>query len=192
VAAVEAGASGVVAHTVSGPAIRARHLVFATGYELPEGVPRKGHGVVSTWAIATRPQSGRLWPECCFVWEASDPYLYIRTSPGGRVICGGGDEIIADAAARDALLAAKTRLLEARLSALFPRLDSRARYAWCGTFGDSVSGTPSIGAVPGMASCFAVLGYGGNGITFSALAAQLLRNQITGADDPDGELFAFS
>jgi glycine/D-amino acid oxidase-like deaminating enzyme len=29
--------------------------------------------------------------------------------------------------------------------------------------------------VPGMKHCYAVLGYGGNGITFSMMAAQILR-----------------
>ena len=42
-----------------------------------------------------------------------------------------------------------------------------------------------------MPNCYAVLGYGGNGITFSALAAQLLRNQIVGSSDSDAQRFAF-
>jgi hypothetical protein len=29
--------------------------------------------------------------ECC-IWEAADPYLYIRTTPEGPVICGGGED----------------------------------------------------------------------------------------------------
>jgi glycine/D-amino acid oxidase-like deaminating enzyme len=61
-------------------------------------------------------------------------------------------------------------------------------YAWCGSFGSSATGTPSIGAVPGMARCFAVLGFGGNGITFSAMASQM----ILGCPDPDRDLFAFT
>ena len=181
----------VIAGTSAGPAIRARHLVFATGYEVPAGVPRAGHATASTWAIATRCQPRNLWPGRCMIWEASDPYLYVRTALDGRVVCGGEDEAFSDTAARDALLPEKTQQLEARLAALFTRLDPRARYAWCGTVGLSETGMPSIGPVPGMPHCFAVLGYGGNGITFSALAAQLLRNQIAGSGDPDGDLFAF-
>ena len=132
-----------------------------------------------------------MWPDRCLIWEAADPYLYVRTAQGGRVICGGEDETFSDTAARDALLSEKTRRLEARLAALFPHIDARADYAWCGTFGLSDTGMPSIGPVPGMRNCYAVLGYGGNGITFSALAAQLLRNQIAGRGDPDAGLFAF-
>jgi glycine/D-amino acid oxidase-like deaminating enzyme len=154
-------------------------------------VPRAGHAIASTWAIATRPQPRRLWPERCFIWEAADPYLYVRVGPEGRVICGGEDEPFADEAARNALLAAKTATLERRLHALLPRLDARAVDAWCGSFGASATGLPSIGPLPRMRHCYAVLGYGGNGITFAALAAQVLRAQIAGAGDPDADLFSF-
>jgi len=191
VTAVAPDAAGVIASTAAGPAIRARHLVFATGYEVPAGVPSAGHATASTWAIATRRQPRNVWPDRCMIWEAAEPYLYVRTMQGGRVICGGEDETFSDTGARDALLPEKTRRLEARLAALLPRIDARADYAWCGTFGLSDTGMPSIGPVPGMRNCYAVLGYGGNGITFSALAAQLLRNQIAGSGDPDADLFAF-
>jgi glycine/D-amino acid oxidase-like deaminating enzyme len=184
-------AAGVRADTADGRTIEARHLVFATGYELPKGVPRAGHSIASTWAIATRPQPRRLWPGRCFLWEASDPYLYIRADPEGRVLCGGEDEEFADSASRDALLPAKTKALERRLHALLPGLDTRAEFAWCGSFGGSTTGTPSIGPVPGLAHCYAVLGYGGNGITFSAMAAQVLRSRILGTVDPDADLFSF-
>ena len=55
----------------------------------------------------------------------------------------------------------------------------------------SATGTPSIGSVPKLAGCYAVLGYGGNGITFSMLAAQMLRGLIAGSGDPDSDLFSF-
>jgi glycine/D-amino acid oxidase-like deaminating enzyme len=50
---------------------------------------------------------------------------------------------------------------------------------------------PTIGAIPALPRCFAVLGYGGNGITFSALAAQLIAKAIFGEADEDQALFAF-
>jgi glycine/D-amino acid oxidase-like deaminating enzyme len=182
---------GVSAHTSRGRVVHARHLIFATGYELPKGVPRAGHSIASTWAIATRPQPRRLWPERCFIWEASDPYLYLRVGPDDRIICGGEDEAFADEPSRDALLPRKTATLERKLRALLPAVDARAAFAWCGSFGGSARGTPTIGPVPGMPHCYAVLGYGGNGITFAALAAQLLRAHVEGAPDPDADLFAF-
>jgi glycine/D-amino acid oxidase-like deaminating enzyme len=35
------------------------------------------------------------------------------------------------------------------------------------------------------------MGYGGNGITFSMMAAQVLRGLITGVGDPDADLVSF-
>ena len=64
-------------------------------------------------------------------------------------------------------------------------------FAWCGTFGGSTTGTPSIGPVPGPRHGYAVLGYGGNGIAFSALSAQLITNHIGGRRDPDSDRFSF-
>jgi glycine/D-amino acid oxidase-like deaminating enzyme len=191
ITAVDSDRTGVRASTAQGPTLHARELIFATGYELPKGVPRAGHTIVSTYAIATRPQPSQLWPSRGFIWEASEPYLYLRVGPEGRIICGGEDEPFADAEHRDALLAAKTATLEEKLHRMLPDVDPRADYSWTGSFGASKTGTPSIGPIPRMPRCHAVLGYGGNGITFSALAAQMLRNQLTGDGDPDSDLFSF-
>jgi glycine/D-amino acid oxidase-like deaminating enzyme len=185
---IHATRGGVEAGTKEGPSIRCQALVFATGYEKPQAVRAKDHRIFSTWAIATRPQPRALWPTRCFIWEAADPYLYMRTSPDGRVICGGEDEEFSDEEARDALLGRKTATLARKLKALFPRLDTRAAFAWCGSFGSSRTGMPTIGAIPGLPNCYVAMGYGGNGITFSMIAAQMLRGLITGTGDPDTDL----
>ncbi len=72
----------VEAGTKDGPAIRCHSLVYATGYEMPKAVRTKTHKIFSTWAIATRPQPRALWPTRCFIWEAADPYLYMRVVAG--------------------------------------------------------------------------------------------------------------
>jgi glycine/D-amino acid oxidase-like deaminating enzyme len=188
---VDAQSDIVRLETSEGHRIDAHHVVFATGFELAKGVPRKGHTISSTWALATRPQPARLWPGLCTIWEASDPYLYLRAGPDGRIICGGEDEDFQDEDRRDALLQSKVATLEVKLNRLLPGIDARHEYAWCGSFGGSRSGTPTIGRVPSMPNCYAVLGYGGNGITFSMLAAQMLRSAIGGIPDPDADLFSF-
>lgn len=190
VTAVESKRGGVEAATSQGPVVRCRSLVYATGYEMPKVVHAPQHRIFSTWAIATRRQPGALWPTRCFMWEASDPYLYLRASPDGRVICGGEDEKFKDEAARDALLGAKTAALQRKLKALLPQLETEAEFAWCGSFGSSDTGMPAIGAIPGLAHCYVAMGYGGNGITFAMMAAQLLRGLITGVGDADADLVA--
>lgn len=188
---VEGHTRGVTAATARGPVVRAAHLVFATGYELPVGVPRKGHRIVSTFCLATKPQPRTVPTAMPFVWEASEPYLYLRRDQDGRIICGGEDEEFADEERRDAMLDDKVAVIRDKLGRLMPGIDTAPDYAWCSSFGASPTGTPSIGAVPGMANCSCVLGYGGNGITFSMMAAQIIRGLVTGTGDPDADLFSF-
>ncbi|WP_411289840.1 NAD(P)/FAD-dependent oxidoreductase [Sphingorhabdus sp.] len=189
---ISASHSGVVVSTSDGPEIKARHLVFATGYEMPKGVPRKGNKIISTWAISTKPQPRNIWPTGSIIWEASDPYLYIRTTPEGHVICGGEDAEIADAEERDALNDEKTQALVRKLGGLLPMIDPTATHSWSGSFGDSKTGTPTIGPVPRMPNCYAAMGYGGNGITFSMMAGQMLRGMISGVGDADSDLVSFT
>lgn len=191
IAALSPRARGVDVLTEDGPSIKAKHVILATGYELPKSVSLKTHQVNSTWAIATRPQRHALWPGEAFIWEASEPYLYIRTTKDGRVICGGEDEAFSDEAKRDALIPAKTAILSAKLARLFPGLDTAPDFAWTGSFGGTSDDLPSIGPLPGMANCYGVLAFGGNGITFSRIAAEIIRARLTGKLDPEADLFAF-
>ena len=69
------------------------------------------------------------------IWEASDPYLYLRATRDGRVICGGEDEEFTDEERRDGLIAAKSATLAAKLARLFPGLDTTPEFAWAGSFG---------------------------------------------------------
>ena len=188
---VEPSASGVTTMTAGGAEIRCTSLVFATGYEMLKGIPKKGNKIISTWVIATKPQPRKIWPTGCIIWEAADPYLYIRTTPQGHVICGGEDAEIADADERDALNGEKTARLVEKLGALLPMINANADYSWSGSFGDSATGTPTIGPVPNMPNCYAAMGYGGNGITFSMMAGQMLRGLMTGVGDRDSDLVSF-
>jgi len=191
IAEVQTSPGGVMLASDDGIEIAARALIFATGYELAHGLPSGGHKRTSTWVFATKAQPAAVWPNRELIWEAADPYLYIRTTLDGRVIVGGEDEDIDDETMRDALLPAKIEALQAKAKALLPALDVTADFRWTGTFGESEGGLPSIGTVPDMPGCYAVLGYGGNGITFAMIASQILAAELCGKRDSDAELFAF-
>ncbi len=190
--AIEDSREQVVVATSGGPTITARHLVLATGYELTEIIPKTAHSIVSTWAIATVPQPKNIWAGAAFMWEASDPYLYIRATADGRVICGGEDEEFTDEAQRDALTADKAKRLSAKLHRLLPRLDVTPEFTWTGSFGTTSTGMPYIGALPRHPRIHAVMGYGGNGITFSQIASEIVGSAIGGVEDVDAKLFSFS
>ena len=146
----------------------------------------------STWAIATVPQKrDALWPGECCIWEAADPYLYMRTTPDGRVICGGEDEEFSDDKRRDALIERKTAMLRRKLHRLFPKLDTTVEFAWTGAFGETTTGLPIIGAVPDMPRCLIALGYGGNGTTYAAIAADVIAGRSPAARRGRRPLSAF-
>lgn len=187
--AFEHAADGVEVATADGPVIRAAHVVLATGYELTPPVPPRGHSVISTWAIATRPQPRRIWPRAAMIWEASDPYLYTRATDDGRVICGGEDEDFTDEDRRDALLPEKAKAISDKLARLLPGLDPAPEFAWAGSFGSTATGLPVIRRVARRPRMHAVLGYGGNGITYARIAAELIATELDGGTDSDADLY---
>jgi glycine/D-amino acid oxidase-like deaminating enzyme len=180
----------VVATADNGIRIDAKYIVFATGYEMPKGVPHRGQKIISTWALTTVPQRRMPCPDL-MLWQASDPYVYLRCE-GRRIIFGGEDEPFANDEARDALTARKTATLQSKLAKLLPGADTRVDYAWAGSFGASEDGLPTIGRIPGKPRGFVAMGYGGNGTTYSRIAAEIIRSELTGARDPDADLFSVS
>jgi len=175
-----AGSVGV--QLKNGRQIEARSVVLATGYVMPAIIQSTIHAVSSSWAIATRPQPQNIWKEGALIWEDSMNYLYARTTSAGRIIIGGEDsgEII-EPDARDGLIPEKAIVLARRLAALWPPASLDIEFRWSGTFDNTSDGLPLIGPVPGAKGIYAAYGYGGNGITFSFLAAQLIGDLIAGS-----------
>ena len=165
--------------------IEARIVVLATGYVMPDIVRSNVHEVSSSWAIATAPQPQNVWNDGALIWEDAKDYLYARTTRAGRIIVGGEDSTdIVEPEARDRLIPEKSRLLAQRLAALWPRANTELEFRWAGTFDTTSDGLPLIGPVPGAGGVYAAYGYGGNGITFSFLAARLIGDLIAGKTSP--------
>ena len=165
--------------------IEARIVVLATGYVMPDIVCSSVHQVSSSWAIATVPQPQNVWKDGALIWEDAKDYLYARTTRAGRIIIGGEDSTeIVESEARDQLIPEKSRVLAQRLSALWPRASTEIDFRWAGTFDTTADGLPLIGPVPGAKGVYAAYGYGGNGITFSFLAARLIGDLIAGKASP--------
>ena len=115
----------------------------------------------------------------------------MRATRDGRVICGGEDEDFTDETRRDELIEAKSARLSEKLARLFPDLDTEPEFAWAGSFGTTTTGLPYIGQVPRHPRIHAVMGYGGNGITYSQIASEIVASAIDGPEDSDAGLFAF-
>jgi len=140
--------------------------------------------------IASRPH--RRWPDWLtgmLVWEGSDPYLYFRTTADGRLIAGGEDTDGAEANRSAATLRRKARTIADKMSALLGVGFGEPAYAWAAPFGTTTTGLPFIDEVPGLPGVHVVMGFGGNGITFSQIAAQVVAARLAGGSDPDADLF---
>lgn len=183
-------AKGIELETADGAVISAHRAVFATGYEVIDSLPRDRFEIVSTWALATKPMPpDAMWPGRCLIWEASDPYLYMRTTHDNRILAGGEDSGLNDADRRDGAIPNKTGRLLAKIEALLPERRLQIDYAWAGAFADSPTGLPFIAPLSDLRHGFAVLGCGGNGITFSVIAADVAARWVDGKTDPDADLF---
>lgn len=183
--------TGIELRTSQGHVIRAKYLVYATGYESRDLLPKDVMRLHSTFAMISEPVAATPWPDRALIWETAKPYLYLRTTSDGRVIVGGRDEPFRSPGLRDALLGRKCRALEEDVHALMPDLPFRTEYAWCGTFGATKDGLPYIDRGPRDRNSFYALGMGGNGITFSLIAAENIRDRILGRPDPDSNMFRF-
>jgi glycine/D-amino acid oxidase-like deaminating enzyme len=181
----DASAGSVSALMTDGHEVEARWLILATGYVMPGIVRSTVQKISSSWAIATAPQPERLWKDGVLIWEDSKDYHYARTTAGGRIIIGGEDSDWAvEPDERDRLIPEKAQLLTQELAALWPAANLDVEFRWSGAFDTTSDGMPLIGPVPGLKGIYAAYGYGGNGITFSFLAARLIGDLIAGSTSP--------
>jgi len=178
--------------TANGKTVKCKYVVIAAGFEAGTFLPKKVMKLTSTYAIASEPVDEKyIWKDRSLIWETKEPYLYIRTANKNRIIVGGEDEDFSDPVKRDSLLRDKVNILEKKFGKLFPDIPFKTDMAWCGTFSTTEDGLPFIGSWPGKERIFYALGYGGNGITFSMIAAQIIRNKLLGIKDEREAVFGF-
>ena len=182
----------VVLATKRGPRINAKYVVVAAGYESQNYLSKNVTRFHSTYAIVSKPMAQRtFWHRNSLLWETKSPYLYLRTTADHRILIGGRDENFQSAGKRDALIGRKSNGLRTDFGKLFPRIPFEIDFAWAGTFGETKDGLPYIGA-PTDRRVFYAMGYGGNGITFSIVAANLIVDAILQRRNPDAGIFAFN
>ena len=73
----------------------------------------------------------------------------------------------------------------------FPDLDFRTDFCWGGTFAETKDGLPYIGKITEHPNTYFALGFGGNGIVFSQLAAEIIRDSLHGKKNKGEDIFKF-
>ncbi|WP_400193707.1 NAD(P)/FAD-dependent oxidoreductase [Hymenobacter sp. B81] len=173
--------------------VRARYVVMCTGYYAEKLVPQDLVSLHSTYVVVSRPgETEAGLPRDLQIWETARPYLYTRTTPDGRIMVGGADEPVSGASIRNALLESKVDTLEKKFRGLFDQPVPFTRdFVWGGIYGKTRDGLPYIGRHRDFPRTWFALGYGGNGTTYSLLAAEIIRDALTGRPHPYADTFGF-
>lgn len=184
---------GVELLTDHGHTIKAKKLVIACGYESQRYIPKKVQDLHSTFAVVSEPFAIRdFWYKNALIWETRNPYLYMRTTDDGRIIVGGKDVKFSNPKYRDSMLTRKTRDLEHSFAGLFPGISFKTDFKWGGVFASTKDGLPYIGSIPERKHTYFALGFGGNGITFSVIAARMITEMVEGKKNADAGMFLFN
>ena len=115
----------------------------------------------------------------------------MRTTSDNRILIGGEDEPYKNSELRDKALPKKCKALSKKLAELMPEIPFQVAYSWAGTFGETDDGLAYIGETREFPNAYFALGYGGNGITYSVTAAQIIADLYLGKANADADLFRF-
>jgi glycine/D-amino acid oxidase-like deaminating enzyme len=178
--------------------VRAAHVIIATGYATAEFKPLAGRfRMFNTYVVATPRLSSDVRDELglgdVMLWDTERPYHYARWTQDHRLILGGHDQPRKSGRQRPNALRKRAALLSRDVAALWPVLDDiEVDYAWEGLFATTPDGLPYIGTHRRYPRHLFALGYGGNGMTFGFLAAQILAKAIVGRTTEADRRFGFS
>ena len=173
--------------------ITSKKLVYATGYEVVDFISKPIVKLTSTYAIASEAFNSpvKLGKSNALLWNTAKPYLYLRPTNDNRIIIGGRDEEFFSHIKRDKLIPRKSQQLQKDFKKIFPSISFKTEFSWAGIFGSTKDGLPYIGAYRNLRNSFFALGFGGNGITFSQVAGEIIVSLIKGHQNKDADIFSF-
>ena len=172
--------------TAQGKRIRANHVVVATHSPINDlaSIHTK-QAAYRTYAIAFESSQ----PEATLAWDMEDPYHYVRCGTDAEterpvLIVGGADHRVGQ---------------DEDANKNFPRLEMWARERfpaageivcqWSGQVFEPSDGLAFIGKDPTQDNVYILSGFSGNGMTYSALAAELIADLIGRGSHPFADLY---
>nr|WP_199161895.1 FAD-binding oxidoreductase [Elizabethkingia sp. ASV34] len=172
--------------------IKAKKIIYCTGYESTNMIKENFVKLISTYAIVSeaKPEKYKKFNNL-LVWNTEDPYIYLRTTDDGRILIGGEDEEFRNPEKRDSLITDKEQKLLHSFQKYLPHTEFQSDFAWAGTFGTTKDGLPYIGEHKDFPNSYFVLGFGGNGITFSAVGMEMVSSWLKGEKHKLTEWFRF-
>lgn len=189
---IEYHKDGIILTTQDGHIVKAKKIVFCTGYETLKMFKEKLADVFYTWACVS--EEGIQLKEKLhdtLVWDTDDPYFYMRTTSEDRMLIGGEDSSYSSSVTRQKLKRKKSKQLVKKLEKIMPGISFEEDFNWGGAFGSTKDGLPYIGEHPQYPNAIFVLGFGGNGIVFSVQGMQIVKDILAGKKNELAELYRF-
>ncbi len=176
----------------TGAKIKTKKIVYCVGYESAAMIKEKFVDLISTYAVVSEVRlelSSRY--KDILIWNTSDPYIYLRTTDDGRFLIGGEDEEFRNPRKRDEVLGEKESKLVRTFKKHLTHVPFYPDFVWAGTFGETKDGLPYIGEHKDFRNSYFVLGFGGNGITFSVTGMEMVSAWLKDRKHMLSKWFAF-
>ena len=169
-------------------------VINCSGYEVINFIGKKIVDLDCTYAIISESmtKNNEMKEDGIMMWSTDNPYLYLCPTNDGRIIIGGKDESFVNMKTIHKYLEKKSFLLERDFKKCLPSIPFKKEFAWSGVFGKTKDALPYIGKYPKTSRIFYALGFGGNGITFSLIAAEIITDLLLGKKNKDAEIFSFT
>jgi len=172
--------------------IRTKKIIYCIGYESKNLIKEDFVQLKSTFATVSEIDPVKLKNlDKTLFWNTDKPYLYMRTTDDNRLLIGGGDEDFQDPGKRDELIGKKEKEILKNLHKVLPDYKFYTDFSWAGTFGETKDGLPYIGEHKKFKNSYFVLGFGGNGITFSVTGMEMASEFMKSKKHPLTEYFKF-
>lgn len=189
---VKSNKSGNEVTLQTGAKIKTKKIVYCVGYESAMMIEENFVDLISTYAIVSEIDEtlSKKYNDV-LIWNTSEPYIYLRTTDDGRFLIGGEDEEFINPQKRDKLISKKEQKLLKSFEKYLPHIPFHSDFAWAGTFGETKDGLPYIGEHKDFKNSYFVLGFGGNGITFSVMGMEMVSDWMKGKKHSLSEWFKF-
>lgn len=176
----------------TGATVKCKRIVYCVGYESAGMIKEKFVDLISTYAMVSEvmPEESKKYNDI-LIWNTENPYIYLRTTDDNRMLIGGEDEEFRDPMERDSLIGKKEQKLRRSFEKYLPHVPFYPDFAWAGTFGKTKDGLPYIGEHKDFKNSYFVLGFGGNGITFSVTGMEMVSLWLKGKKHLLTPYFAF-
>ncbi|MGC5744306.1 NAD(P)/FAD-dependent oxidoreductase [Chryseobacterium sp. NFX27] len=176
----------------SGFQIKAKKVIYCIGYESKNLLKENFVDLKSTYALVSEIDGDKFKNiSNTLIWNTDTPYIYMRATADGRLLIGGGDEDFYSAEKRDVLLDKKEKEILRNLKKIKPDYHFYTDFVWAGTFGETKDGLPYIGEHKKFKNSYFVLGFGGNGITFSVTGMEMASRFMENKKHPLSRYFKF-